>query len=64
MFQRRHPEEYNPIVAIGASLGGIIIAIVAIFLIFASEQAGALVPIVIAIAAMGVILGYFASKKK
>ena len=53
----------NPIVAIAALCGGVMIAIAALVLIFASEWASILSPIAIAIAVMGIFLGYFASKK-
>jgi len=55
--------EKNPIVAIAAVCGGIMIPIIAVVLIFAREQASVLTPITIAIAVMGIFLGYFASKK-
>lgn len=56
--------EKNPFVAIGASLGGIFLAICALFLIFASHQAGLLVPIAWAFAVMAIALGLFAMKRK
>ena len=55
--------EKNPIVAVAAVCGGIMVPIVAVVLIFASEQAWVLAPIAIAIAVMGIFLGYFASKR-
>ena len=55
--------EKNPIVAISAVCGGVMIPIAAVVLIFAKEQAWVLTLIAIAIAVMGVFLGYFASKK-
>jgi len=55
--------EKNPIVAIAAVCGGVMIPIAAVVLIFAKEQAWVLTLIAIAIAVMGVFLGYFASKK-
>ena len=57
------PSEKNPIVAVAAVCGGVMIPIVAVVLIFAEEQAWVLTPIAIAIAVMGIFLGYFASKK-
>ncbi len=57
-------EEKNPFVGIGASLGGISVAIVAIVLIFASSQAWVLAPVIGSLALLGIFLGYFASKKK
>ncbi|MHC4159251.1 MAG: hypothetical protein ACYSSO_09255 [Planctomycetota bacterium] len=55
--------EKNPIVAIAGVCGGIMVAITAVVLIFAEEQAWVLIPIAIAIAVMGIFLGYFTSKK-
>ncbi len=55
--------ERNPIVAIAAVCGGIMVPITAVVLIFAREQAWVLTPIAIAIAVMGIFLGYFVSKK-
>lgn len=56
--------EKNPLVAIAAVCGGIMIPIIAVVLIFAKEQAWILIPIAISIAVMGIFLGHFASKKK
>jgi hypothetical protein len=55
--------EKNPIVAIAAVCGGVMIPIAAVVLIFARERAWVLMPIAVAIAVMGIFLGYFASKK-
>jgi len=55
--------EKNPVVAIAAVCGGVMIPIAAVVLIFAREQAWVLTPIAISIAIMGIFLGYFASKK-
>jgi hypothetical protein len=55
--------EKNPVVAIAAVCGGIMIPIIVIVLIFAKEQAWVLAPIAGAIAVMAIFLGYFASKK-
>ena len=55
--------ERNPIVAIAAVCGGVMVPIAAVVLIFAREEAWVLTPIAIAIAVMGIFLGYFASKK-
>jgi len=52
----------NPFVAIGASLGGIFIAIVAIVMIFGNNEAWILPIIAAAIAVMGMVLGFFAYK--
>jgi hypothetical protein len=53
----------GPIVAIAGVCGGVMVPIAVVVLIFAREQASVLVPIAIAIAVMGIFLGYFASKK-
>ncbi len=55
--------EKNPLVAIAAVCGGVLIPIAAVVLILASEQAWVLIPIAISMAVMGIFLGYFASKK-
>jgi len=55
--------ERNPIVAIAAVCGGVMVPIAAVVLIFAREEAWVLTPIAIAIAVMGIFLGYFTSKK-
>jgi hypothetical protein len=55
--------ERNPIVAIAAVCGGVMVPIAAVVLIFAREEAWVLTPIAIAIAVMGIFLGYFVSKK-
>ena len=55
--------EKNPIVSIAAVCGGVIIPIAAVVLIFAKQEAWILAPIAMAIAIMGIFLGYFASKK-
>jgi hypothetical protein len=51
------------IVAVAAVCGGVMIPIAAVVLIFARECAYVLPPIAIAMAVMGIFLGYFASKK-
>ena len=53
----------DPIIAVAAICSGVMIPIAAVVLIFASEHAFVLIPIAIAIAVMGIFLGYFASKK-
>ena len=55
--------EKNPIVTIAQVFGGIMIPIIAVVLIFAKEQAWILAPIAIAIAVMGIFLGYFTARK-
>ena len=50
----------NAFVAIGASLGGIFLMIVFLFLIFARESAGYLATIVWAFVVLGIVLGYLA----
>jgi len=56
-------DEKNTIVSIAGVCGGIMIPIIAVVLIFAKEQAWILAPITMAIAVMGIFLGYFAGKK-
>ena len=57
------PSEKNPLVAIAGVCGGIMIALTAVVLIFAKEQAWVLAPIVISFTIMGIFFGYFTSKK-
>jgi hypothetical protein len=56
--------EKNPLVGVAGVWGGVMIAIVAIVVAGAKESVWVLAPIAAAIAAMGVFLGYFASKSK
>ncbi|MBW8002883.1 MAG: hypothetical protein FVQ80_12820 [Planctomycetes bacterium] len=53
----------NPFVAIAAVCGGMMVASVAIILIFAKDAAWVAAPIAASLAVMGIFLGYFASKK-
>ena len=56
--------EKNPLVGVAGVCVGAIIAIVAIVVAGAKESAWVLAPIAAAIAAMGIFLGYFASRGK
>ncbi|MEM7813950.1 MAG: hypothetical protein QW548_03565 [Candidatus Aenigmatarchaeota archaeon] len=49
---------------IGASLAGIFVPVVLFVTLFARESAWVLAPIAAAFAAMGIALGYFASKRR
>ena len=53
----------NPYMGIAGSIGGISVGIVALVAIFASDHMAAAAWIVGSLAAMGVALGYFASKR-
>ena len=57
-------KDKNPFVAIGVSLGGIFIGIVALFVIFASESIGILANIVWGFVILGIILGFLAYKSE
>lgn len=57
-------DQKNPYVGIAASLGGLFVAVVAIFAIFANSSIGSTVPIAFAFALLGIFLGHFASKKQ
>ncbi len=57
-------ENKEPCVAIGASIGGIYIVIVALFLIFAKQSASLLVPIIGFLTVLGIFLGAYATKGK
>ena len=54
----------NPIVTIATSIGGISVLIVVIIAVFASENMQTAGFIVAALALMGIVLGYFASKQQ
>ena len=56
--------EKNPFVAIGASLGGIILVMVILTMILAKESFALLIPIVWAIVVLGIVMGAYAYKKK
>ena len=53
------PNEKNPTVAIAGICAGIMAPIVFLVLVFAEDQAWVLAPITMAIAVMGIFLGYF-----
>lgn len=55
--------EADVTVKIAGTIGGLLITIVVLVLIFAKEQAPILVPIAISMCVMGVLLGYFAKRK-
>lgn len=63
MFKKKQKDK-EEFVAIGASLAGIYMIISIMFLVFAKEQAYLLVNIAWAMVALGIALGYFASKTK
>ncbi len=52
----------NGYVAIGASLGGILLVIIALFLIFARTQVALAIPISWAIVVLGIVVAAFATK--
>lgn len=52
----------NKFVKIAGSIGGLMVGMAALVLIFAPNQAWILIYIVVAMAVMGIFLGYFASK--
>ncbi|MFH1132992.1 MAG: hypothetical protein V1735_00730 [Nanoarchaeota archaeon] len=57
-------KEQNPLVSIAGSVGGITVAMIALVVIFARDQAWVIAPIVVAMAFLGVMLGHFATKKR
>jgi len=57
-------KDKNPFVGIAGVLGGISVAIVAIVVTIANNQAWILAPIIGALAVMGIFLGFAASRKK
>ena len=52
----------NPVVGIASVIGGISLCIVAVIAIFAKDQLSVAPWIVAALAIMGIVLGFFASK--
>jgi Zn-dependent protease len=52
----------NPIVSIASVIGGISVAIVAVIAVLAKDQLSVAPWIVAALAIMGIVLGFFASK--
>ncbi len=60
-------DEKSPFVAIGASIGGLFVGVVALFLIFAQTQVVHLVPIAWAMVVLGIGVAFFqylSSRKK
>ncbi len=55
-------DDGNKFVKIAGSIGGLMVAMAAIVLIFAQDQAYILIYIVAAMALLGIALGYFAHK--
>lgn len=55
-------ENGNQFVKIAGSIGGLMVGMAAIVLIFAQDQAYILIYIVAAMALLGIALGYFAHK--
>lgn len=56
--------EKNPYVGIAGAVGGTTIAMIALIVIFANEHAVVIAPVVFCMALMGILLGFFASRKK
>jgi hypothetical protein len=54
----------SPYASIGISIGGITLAMLVVILILANNQAWLVAPVVASMALLGVVLGYFAHKKK
>ena len=52
----------DPFVSIAGVIGGISVAIVAIIVVFTKDQLSVAAWIVAALAVMGIVLGFFASK--
>jgi uncharacterized membrane protein len=62
--KRAKKEAENPMVAIAAVIGGISVAIVALFVIFAKEQLEHAPLVIGALAVMGIFMGLFSLRKK
>jgi uncharacterized membrane protein len=57
-------DKHNPVVGVAAVIGGVILAVVAVFAVLARDQISAAVWIVGALAVLGIALGYFASRPR
>jgi len=55
-------DKRNPVVGIASVIGGISLCIVLVISIFAKDQLSVAAWIVAALAVMGIVLGFFASK--
>ena len=55
-------DKRNPVVGIASVVGGISLCIVLVIAIFAKDQLSVAAWIVAALAVMGIVLGFFASK--
>ena len=55
-------QKSNPVVGIAGVIGAISLCIVSVIAIFAKDQLSVAAWIVAALAAMGIVLGFFASK--
>ena len=55
-------QKSNPVVGIASVIGGISLCIVAVIAIFAKDQLSVAPWIIAALAIMGIVLGFFASK--
>jgi len=56
--------EKNPYVGIASAIGGTMIAMIALIVIFANENAWVIAPLAAFMALLGIMLGYFAGRKK
>lgn len=57
-------EEKNPLVGIAGAIGGTTIVMIALIVIFAGHSAWVIAPVVAFMSVMGMVLGYFAGRKK
>ncbi len=57
-------KEENPYVGIAGAVGGLTVAMVAIIAIFANQNIWVVAPVVASMSLLGILLGYFASKKR
>lgn len=57
-------DQQNPYIAIAGTIGALTIGMIAVVLIFARDAAWTVAIIAPCMAFLGVMLGYFASKKK
>ncbi|MBN2454101.1 hypothetical protein JXB11_00995 [Candidatus Woesearchaeota archaeon] len=57
-------ENKNEFSSIAGTVGGVTVGMIALIVIFASENAWVIAPVVAFMAVMGMTLGYFASRKR
>jgi hypothetical protein len=57
-------DKESPYASIAISIGGISLAMIVVILILAQDDAWLVAPVVVSMALLGIVLGYFSHKKK